>query len=422
MLRDPASIKADMTDILKVAEAENRGLKVAESERFDALDREWHEARMSGSHTETRGVSAPSSDRPEGYTGDTEVRGQVGEILRSDQSVSAWLEKRRNGNVAHDVDWNAYWAQRMGLRKPGLEMRALGEDTSSGNGAGNAVVPVEYSTSFIDLLRPALVIGRAGCSVMPMEHEVFNYPQYVADVSPTWLAEGTALTLDANPQFSTLQFNAQGAFTDLTLFSRQLAEDTNQSGGLSGLLQQTIGQKFGRVMDQAALYGVTGNSGNPGLVNESNLVVQPLGGTANTAGTALTDTQFVSTAAQAVRNANAEPTAIVTNPSVAGSVARLNASTYAKYWDMPSDVAHLPWITSTALASNETLGSGTALSSLYVADWSKMIVGIRVDLDVRVLNERYADSNQIGLLSYMRFSVRTSHPEAAVRVKGIKTT
>lgn len=422
---DRATTWNSMSDIIEKADDEKRSLTKAEAEEYDRLSRNLTalDKIINGSATGSydpladmhgRAV-ALDGDKRNGYT--AEVEGREHEVLRPDQSMAEWYAKR-NSKTAHDVDWDAYWGQRMGLRAPGAELRALGEDTSSGGGAGQAVVPQEWSTSFVDLLRPQLVITRAGASLMPMETELYNLPTYVSDVSPSWLAENSSVSLDANPQFSTVQFNAKGAFTDITLFSRQMAEDTNQSGGLAGLLTDTIAQKYARVIDQAAIYGVSGNAGNPGLNAESGLVSQSMG----TNGAAPTDTQFISTAVESVRKANVEPSALISNPQVYGTVNRLNASTYAKYWERTADTANVPWLYSTALSATETQGTSSVASSLYAGDWSRMVIGMRVDLDVKVLNERYADVNQIGLLSYMRFSIRTTHPEAFTRVVGILTT
>lgn len=354
-----------------------------------------------------------------------EVRGVRNEVLSPDQSVSEWRSRAiQNGmeglgrNQGTDRDLNAYWAERAGLRRPTIESRALGEDTTSGSGAGSAVVPQQWSTDFIDLLRSKLVLSRAGVSTMPMATEVYNYPQWVSDVAPTWLTEGSSISLDGNPQFSTLQFNAKGAYHDQTLVSREILDDAQQQGGLDGLLREVIAAKYARLVEQVAFYGTASNSGNPGLLNESGLVVVNNG----TNGGAPTDTQDFSKAAESVRNANAEPTAYITNPSLKGTFARLSASTYAHYWKMPSDVANIPVLDTTAIVSNETHGTGTSLSSFYAGPWSKMIIGVRVDLDVRVLDQRFADTGQIGFWSYMRFSIRTSHPESFAKYGAYVTT
>ncbi len=109
---------------------------------------------------------------------------------------------------------------------------------------------------------------------------------------------------------------------------------------------------------------------------------------------------------------NAEPTAVMWNPQSAGTYARLK-DTLGQPLRATPDLADLVWLDGSALKADETQGTGTAQSSIYVGDWSRMIMGIRVDLTIDVLKERYAEFVQIGFLSYFRFSIRTSHAESA---------
>jgi hypothetical protein len=94
---------------------------------------------------------------------------------------------------------NAYFSQRMGFTKPGAELRALGEDTSSGSGAGQAITPQSWTARFVDFLYPLTLMGRAGASRLPMETEQVNVPQFTAPVVPQWVAENSATSLDGNP-------------------------------------------------------------------------------------------------------------------------------------------------------------------------------------------------------------------------------
>lgn len=57
-----------------------------------------------------------------------------------------------------------------------------------------------------------------------------------------------------------------------------------------------------------------------------------------------------------------------------------------------------------------------------MADWSRVMIGMHLDLTTQVLRERYADQLEIGLLTYMRVSIRLSHPEGMVRSYGALTT
>jgi hypothetical protein len=134
-----------------------------------------------------------------------------------------------------------------------------------------------------------------------------------------------------------------------------------------------------------------------------------------------------------VRAKNIEPTGFATSPQLYGTIARINAPTYAKMWSMPADVMNL-WnkhtVYSTTIPITETdPATGTipaqtagTMTSVYCADWSRVIIGVHLGMQTAVLKERYADQLQVGLLTYMRFSVRLSHPEGFVRSTGALTT
>jgi hypothetical protein len=110
------------------------------------------------------------------------------------------------------------------------------------------------------------------------------------------------------------------------------------------------------------------------------------------------------------------------------TVSRHPASTVAKFWDMPRDVADLPWYRSAnanIFPTTETDAgalTGGSLSSFYMGPFARMLMGLHLDLSSMVLTERYIDYGQIGLWAIARWSVRTSHPETFVRTRGVITT
>jgi HK97 family phage major capsid protein len=352
-----------------------------------------------------------------------EVRGNAFEKLSAGQSVAEWHRKAvANGHIRSngtDRDIERYWQERFGFKAASVESRALGEGTSSGSGAAAAVVPDVWAADFIDLLRANLVLPDA--TIMPMSSVRYHMPVFAADVAPAYVAENASTNLDGNPGFSPLIFDASGAYIDVTLMSRQVLEDASQSSGLTTLLEGTIARKYARLIENVALFGNAAVASLvPGLAGESG--VQHFA-----AESTLADYDDFSKAVELVRNKNSEPSGIITNPSVAGTFERLKASTYAKYWTPPASVAALwPPRTSTAMPNTETAAAaaetGGALSSAFVGDFSNVVLGMRVELQVDVLKERYADQGQIGLVSYLRFCPRVVHPETFVRVTDIATS
>lgn len=374
------------------------------------------EHRASGSREpDTRGANPYGRTAPRAG----EVRGEPNEVIKAGQSVAEWhrkaIENRVPGvrNDGTDRDYERMWAEKFGLASRSAETRTLEESVTSGSGAGNATVPESWSTTFVDLLRPRLVLSDA--SILPMTTAKHTLPQYTQDVAPALVAEGSSVSLDGNPAFSPVYFDVTGvAYFDCTLVSRQLVEDCGQSGGIDALMRDVIGRKYARAVEQAALFGTSGHPQCPGLANESG--IQKFAGEAT-----LSDFDDLSKAAGLVRTANAEPTAAICSPNLVEAFDKLKASTYAKYWQPAPTVEQLwPPRYTTTMPTTETAGgaaeTGGTTQSMFVGDFSRITIGWRTQLDVQILKERYADQGCYGILSYARWSIRALHPESFVRV------
>jgi Phage capsid family len=365
------------------------------------------------------------------------MRQWVNKAAERGMTVEAERGSRPSPITGSGFDENAYWGQRLGLSKPGAELRALGEDTV---GSGQAITPQSWTAKFIDYLYPKTILGQLGASLVPMTTELVNVPQLTGAVAPQWIAENTATSLDANPAFSTLQLAAHGMFYDITLYSMELAQDAYLQGDLPGVLADSASKNYAVLVDQAGFYGITGNTGCPGFSNETGVVLRKYGaGGASsntphtgTAGTAIADTQEPSTLMEIVRSKNVEPTGFATSPQLAGTFNRINVPSYGKVWEVPADAKDL-WTNHTATsvtipvvetdpAAAVPAQTGGTMTSLYCADWSRVMIGMHLGMQTAILKERYADQLQVGLLTYMRFCVRLSHPEAFVRSYGALTT
>lgn len=444
---DRAASYHEMLSITETAERENRDLTSDEQTAFDKAERALKignaalELDDSGV-PETRQVSnVRTAGRAFQWGPAPEIQGTPNEPLGPGQSMTEWNRRaaengvmigdgaRAHKSVHRDQDFlNDFWGYKLGLTANDVAYRAMGEDSV---GSGQAVVPQSWTANFIDFLYANTVMGQLGMTRVPQATEIYNMPQFTAPVQPAWLAENSTIGIDANPAFSTLQFNAQGGFKDITLYSVELAQDAYVNGTLPGMLASSAARNYALAVDKAALFGVTGNAGNPGLYNETGLQVRGVTGSSTTSGASLTDTTDFSVAAEKVRIKNAEPTGgILANPQTYGTVSRLNASTVAKFWDMPQDVSNLPWVYSTIMPAVETANSsgvpnaltGGALSSYVLGDWRNVIMGSHLELTSTRLSERYVDYGQVGLFSLMRFSIRTAHPETFVRSGGLVTS
>lgn len=371
-----------------------------------------------------------------------EIEGRPNEPLQRGQSTNEWLRRAADNGVQYTtnegrsrpLEWhdnetlNAYWGQRLGLTRPGAEMRALGEDTS---GSGLAITPQAWTASFIDYLYQLTVFGRLGCSRVSMSQEIVNVPQLTSPAAPAYLAENSTIGIDASPAFSSVVLNAAGGWKDIVLYSRELAQDAYISGGLASLAD-SMARKFALAWDLAFLFGVTNTAVAPGIINETGFNTRWATGSGSGTPLTLADTTEYSIVAEKIRNNNDEPTGgILTNPSVYGSTSRLSASNYAKYWTMPADVIDLPFVYTTQLPNTETspaaTGTSPALtggtnSSFFMGPFQRVIGGVHLDFQTQVLSERYVDMAQFGVFGFFRGSVRTGHPESFYRTTNIAAT
>jgi HK97 family phage major capsid protein len=413
------------------AEAEARYDELKAKSAADTTPNEADEYRQLA--TELHGESF-SNDQRVTYSGTVSTTGGAtpkggmdlppGEArLAPTDSLAAYARRHNIGGVntgPQDFDYNAFWGARMGFCKANAETRVvgLGEDTTSGAGAANAVIATVWAHEVQDLIRADCFLFEAGATTFPMPSEIYNLPLFSADIAPSYVAEAASVSLDTTPSLGTLQFNASGAFVDITAASLNALEDAYNNGGLSALIQNSIAQKYARLIESVALYGQSGSAGNPGIVNESGLLVYSAG----TNGAAPINYAALSSGAALVRAQSVSPNAIVMHPSMWSAYAQLTDSTGQPMRPTP-DIADLPILTSGLLDGfTETQGSSNITTSAFVGDWSYVHVGMRLDGGVQtmVLKERYADQQQMAWMSRLRFSVRTVHPNQAMcQVKGL---
>ena len=149
-----------------------------------------------------------------------------------------------------------------------------------------------------------------------------------------------------------------------------------------------------------------------------------------TTGLVPTTTQELGVIAESVLKKNVQPTHFVSNVGVREAFTRIPVGAYGRYWDMPAVAQNMKWVTSenSALPYVETdpatastvAQTGGSYGSLYAGNWQRFCyMGVRLDLQTRVLTERYIDSGLVGIFAWMRFSIRFAHPETFVRTIGV---
>lgn len=336
-------------------------------------------------------------------------RGAGSKILKRGESYKDHLVKTgRAKNEDREVTLNGFIRGLVGLPCSAAEKRALAEGSTT---TGGAMVPVYLSGMWFDALRAQAVAYKAGAAALDMTSSELDIAKLVSDPTVGWYAENGQLT-ESDHVFAKVSLVAK-TLAVLTTVSVQLYEDAPNAGVL---LTNSLTKAIAVGLDSAVFNG-TGASNQPtGIKNQAGVQTFSMG----TNGAAVTNYDPILEAIALMQTANVytDPTAVVMAPRTAKEFAEAKASTNT-YIDKPASISKLPFLVTTSIPINETQGTSNAASSAYVGDYSQCIIGMRANIRLQALVERYADFLQVGLIAYIRADVALAHAPAFVRILGI---
>jgi HK97 family phage major capsid protein len=413
---------AGMKMLLATAEAEGRVMSGPESDRFDQLEREIGkidagigkddstEQFLGRMHASAQppmvDVNAGPAAVIEGWR--DSATGKIIPVLSKGQSFKAAV--RKDSTERSKFSFGAY-IRAMALGTDNREIRmALGENSI---GTGGATVPTDLLADVIDRLRNEAAVMRAGTLTVPLPTEVTNVARLDTDPITTWKAENAQFGT-GDPTFDRVTFTAK-TLGCLVLVSRELLQD---SSNIDEVLLNSFAKSMALSLDLAALIGdgTTVDPGGPvGITNTAGVGSYSMG----TNGAAPTNYAPVVDAIQIMLSANAKmPTAAVMAPRTICEFANA-VDTLGQPMRRPDLIADLPFIPTNQIPINDTQGTSNAASKIIVGDFSQLMVGIRSELRIEILKERYADYLQMGFLCWLRADVQCKHPQSFSKVIGV---
>ena len=323
-------------------------------------------------------------------------------VLGREASVAALYEPHTDGlTLGHCL--------RAMLTKPAndAERRALAEGTDS---AGGFTVPAPLLARFIDKLRAQTVVFRAGARTVPMDSETLSIAKVASDPTTVWHAEN-AQESDSDPTFTRVQFTAH-TLLSIVRASRELIAD---SANAEAALEAAFAGALGVELDRAALFGAGSGDEPQGVSGASGVNSVSMG----TDGGAPSGYGEILSLYQAILEDNASaPNAAIMAPRTLIQYDGLTA-TDGQPLMRPSLLRDMPFLNTTSVPVDQTQGTSNDASTLLLGDWSRMMVGIRSELRIELLRERYADSYQFGFLAHLRADVQLEHGEAFGELVGI---
>lgn len=343
------------------------------------------------------------------------------QVETADADLSAVLtrDQKLAGRIARpdgisDRSFGRVVATKLFGRVAGIELnpaerRALEEGTDS---AGGFSVPEILSASFIDRVRDALVVQRAGAVIVPMTSDTLHIARVKAAgmgsplAAPigTWKVENAPID-EGTLELERVTFKAK-TLPALIKLSVELSED---SANIGTIIETELSRALALELDRVALAGSGSDPEPKGVDNQDNVDITGASGAA--------DYDLLLDMIGLVQSRNFTPSGRVYPAVVATALSKLRAVTDGQYLQPPAAVTNVPQFITNSIAA-----SGSPLATkVYVADFSQLLIGLRTSfrLESTRIGAGTFENLQVAVRAYLRADIQLAHPEAFVVRTGV---
>lgn len=289
------------------------------------------------------------------------------------------------------------------------ERRALNEGTDS---AGGYTVPEMLATEWIDRLRAKTVVTQAGARTVMMTSDNLNIARVATDPTVTWTAEN-AETTASDPTFESVRLSPV-KLTTLVKVSREVLED---SVNIADILDTAITNAMAVEMDRAFLFG-SGTSNEPtGLFSISGINSKSMG---TNGATPSSYDELCDAVYEVLLDNAAYPKTAIMHPRTWVTYNKLKSGDGMPLVAPPM-LQEIKSLMTTAVPITQTQGTASGVcSTVLIGDFSRMMIGMRTNIQLKRLEERYAEFDQVGFYARVRVDCDVTNPSHFVKVIGIK--
>lgn len=272
--------------------------------------------------------------------------------------------------------------------------------------SGGYTVSGSLSSEWIDLLRAQMVLSRAGCRTLPMDSGQVTLARVTGDPEIFWKAENAAIA-PSDPTFGAVTLDAKTAVC-LVRLSLELSQD---SANIEQILQTTIINAMARAIDGAGLNGT--------LPQPSGIVHRAGRNTVTGIGAPASYDFLVDGVAELlVDNVALEDIgAMIAHPLLWKKLAKLRTGISDDETPLkaPDEIAKIPklWTTAAPLTGGNT-------ATAVIGDWRDLLLGVRQNITVQVLNQTFLGSNlQVAVLAHARVDFQPVRLESFCTMENI---
>jgi HK97 family phage major capsid protein len=385
---------------------------IIEAEEAEAAEKDRFEGRSTSSSSHTQGPRVSRESQVAEYAVTT--KGEKIRLLGPNQSIRSVVSNTLPDD-ARPEDFSIGRAIR-GMatgdwKGSDLERRTLLEGSGVG---GGYLVPEIISSEFLDLARNKAVVFQAGARTIPMTSAELILARLTSDATAEWKGENVALT-GSDVTFGAFTLKAK-TLACLVTSSIELLED---AANLDSIVRDSISQALALELDRAILRGIPGGARITGLrywyPTPPAIQVIDMG----TDGDVITYDRF-STASEMILTANGTPNAAIYAPRTAGVIDRWRTIDGQPMLPPPSFQA-LNHLISNQVPIDLVKGESLDASEAYVGDFTKILVGMRTQLQIevsRVAGDSF-QKGQVQIRAYLRADALPTQPAHFVLIDGI---
>jgi len=281
------------------------------------------------------------------------------------------------------------------------ERRAMQEGVGP---LGGFLVPQPLAVDFIDLARARTVVFQAGARTVPMTSATLKMATLTGDVTVSNVLEGAVIP-SSDGAIGARELNAK-TLAAATPITEELLQDAPNVGDI---LRRSITEQMALQLDRQCLRGV-GPAEIIGLRNWPSIGKKDLG----TNGAALAGYEDFAEAFTQILQANVAPDniSLIRSAREHGEINKMKDTTGQPLAAPPfwAEIRHF-W--TSAIPTNLSWGTATDASEAYLGDFRSLIVGMRTQLQIELLDQAAHPTTGLGPFT------RHRHLKATMRVDAV---
>lgn len=293
----------------------------------------------------------------------------------------------------------------------------------SASGGGNAVATELFGSSFIELLRHAMVIDRLGVTWLRDLNGNVAIPSQTGAATSYWVAENGAPT-ESQQTVGQIALTPKtvGAFTD---YSRRLL--LQSSIDVEAFVRADLAAIVGLAIQLAAINGSGASNEPTGLLNLSGIGSVAIG---TNGGAPIYDHMVDLESAVSNANADVGTLAYLTNSRVRGKLRKTQefSSTNGKaVWGRGPErgigdvLGYDAWVTN-SVSNTLTKGTSTDCSAIMFGNWADLLIGMWGGLDVMLDPYALSTTGAKRVVALQDVDIQARRVESFAAIKDARTT